>query len=65
MGVEKHETIFVGDHPIDARCAVNAGVTFIGVLTGDVPEDVLKAEGSAMVFADISELRHWLEESLQ
>lgn len=62
MGVDKQDTIFVGDHPIDAHCARNAGVAFIGVLTGDVPEDELRGAGTIGVFKDAAELLTWLQE---
>jgi len=64
LGVPKDETIFVGDHPIDAQCAVNAGVPFVAVLTGDVPEEVLRDAGSIEVFADVGEMIAWFEARL-
>lgn len=57
LGVDKDETLFVGDHAIDARCARNAGVPFIGVGTGDVPERELLDAGAFMVVRDVGELR--------
>ena len=56
LGVAKDETLFVGDHAIDARCAKNAGVPFIGVGTGDVPERDLVEAGAFMVARDVGEL---------
>jgi len=56
LGVSKEETVFVGDHAIDARCAENAGVPFIGVGTGDVPERVLVEAGATMFLKDVGEL---------
>ncbi len=53
LGVDKDDTLFVGDHPIDARCAANAGVPFIGVLSGDVPEEELRAAGAVAVVEDV------------
>jgi phosphoglycolate phosphatase len=61
LGVTKDETIFIGDHPIDANCAANAGVPFVAVRTGDVSEKVLRAAGSIEVFKDVRELADWLE----
>jgi len=61
LGVDKEETLFVGDHAIDAHCAANAGVPFIGVMTGDVPEQVLLDAGSFVVARDVGELRALLE----
>jgi HAD superfamily hydrolase (TIGR01549 family) len=34
MKVGSEEVVMVGDHPIDLICAKNAGIEFIGVLTG-------------------------------
>ncbi len=64
MQVTKDETFFVGDHPIDARCASNAGVPFIAVETGDVPPEELKAAGCVAVFRDVGELAGWLRDTL-
>jgi len=59
LGVRKEETFFVGDHPIDARCAANAGVPFVAVESGDVPPEELKAAGCVMVFKDVGEMSEW------
>ena len=64
LGVRKEETLFVGDHPIDAKCAANAGVPFIGVMTGDVPEDLLRKAGAADVVRDVGEMIDWFETHL-
>lgn len=65
LGVRKEETILVGDHPIDGQCAANAGVPFIAVLTGNVPEATLKAAGAVEVFRDVGQLAAWLENALK
>jgi phosphoglycolate phosphatase-like HAD superfamily hydrolase len=59
LGIRKEETFFVGDHPIDARCAANAGVPFVAVESGDVPPDELKAAGCVRVFKDVGEMLEW------
>ncbi len=64
MHVPKEETLFVGDHPIDAQCAKNAGVPFIAVETGDVPKDRLEEAGCIAVFRDVGELVGWFESQL-
>lgn len=61
LGVDKDQTVFVGDHPIDAQCALNAGVPFIGVTTGDIREQEFKKSGSYIVVRDVGELRSHLE----
>ena len=62
LGVDKDETVFVGDHPIDAKCAENARVPFIGVLTGDVPAEGLREAGSFAVAEDVGGLRRFFED---
>ncbi len=64
LGVDKDETLFVGDHPIDAQCASNAQVRFVGVLTGDVPEEVLRGAGSMAIFRDLGEMLGWMKAGL-
>jgi phosphoglycolate phosphatase len=34
MGVEPADALYVGDHPVDARAALAAGVRFVATLTG-------------------------------
>lgn len=64
LGVDKDETLFVGDHPIDAQCASNAGVPFIAVMTGDVPGEALLKAGSVMVVRDVGALAGFFERAL-
>jgi phosphoglycolate phosphatase len=65
LGVPKDQTLFVGDHPIDAQCAKNADVPFIAVETGDVPEGDLRAAGCVEVFRDVGQLVDWFSKILQ
>jgi len=64
LGVDPRDTVYVGDHPMDAECALNAGAPFIGVMTGDVPEDELMRAGSLAVFRDVGLMLVWLEQNL-
>jgi len=64
LGVKKEETLFVGDHPIDAQCAANAGVPFVAVETGDVPEEELRKAGCMELFHDVGDMATWLERIL-
>lgn len=64
LGVRKDDTVFVGDHPLDAQCAANAGVPFVAVGTGDVPKEVLKKAGSIEVFTDVGEMAEWLRRAI-
>jgi len=65
LGVHKDETVFVGDHPIDAQCARNAGVLFVAVRTGDVSDEVLESAGSAAVFQNVGQMVDWFERLLK
>jgi HAD superfamily hydrolase (TIGR01549 family) len=64
LGVRKEETLFVGDHLIDAQCAANAGVPFVAVETGDVPEEDLRKAGCIELFHDVGDMAAWLERIL-
>ncbi len=64
LGVRPEETVFVGDHPIDASCAANAGVAFIAVGTGDVPEEVMNEAGCAAFLPDVGHLMQLIGRSL-
>jgi HAD superfamily hydrolase (TIGR01549 family) len=64
LGVKKEETLFVGDHLIDAQCAANAGVPFVAVETGDVPEEDLRKAGCVELFHDVGDMATWLERIL-
>lgn len=64
LGIRVEETIFIGDHPIDARCAENAGVIFIAVESGDVPRELLLEAGSAEIFKHVGEMIAWFEDIL-
>jgi phosphoglycolate phosphatase len=64
LGVKKEETLFVGDHPIDAQCAANAGVPFVAVETGDIPEEDLRKAGCIELFHDVGDMATWLERIL-
>ena len=64
LGVRREETFFVGDHPIDARCAANARVPFVAVETGDVPSNDLKEAGCVAIFHDVGEMVEWFKKIL-
>ena len=49
MNVNREETLMVGDHPIDALCAKNSNVRFIGVLTGSSKADAFKKIGCDVI----------------
>jgi len=65
LGVRREDTVLVGDHPIDGHCASNAGVPFIGVRTGEVPDHLLVEAGAVAVFDDVGELADYMESVLK
>ncbi len=55
-GVDKANTILVGDTEIDAGCAANAGIAFIGVSWGYHSPDRLTRMGAAHILSTYDEL---------
>ena len=49
LNVKLEETLMVGDHPLDALCARNSNVHFIGVLTGSSHADAFKKIGCDVI----------------
>ena len=49
MKIDGWEAVMVGDHPIDALCARNARIQFIGVLTGSWKEEQTNQLGSTVI----------------
>ncbi len=62
-GVQPGEAVMIGDSVWDVRAAETAGVASIGLLSGGVSTDELRAAGAAAVYADPSELLAELERS--
>jgi phosphoglycolate phosphatase-like HAD superfamily hydrolase len=49
-------SVMVGDTVFDAQAACAAGIASVGVLTGQIAEDALRAAGCAAVFPDVTAL---------
>jgi len=49
LNAKLEETLMVGDHPIDALCARNSNVRFIGVLTGSSNADAFRKIGCDVI----------------
>lgn len=62
--VEHAAAVYVGDHSADMRAAVAAGVVAVGVATGPVDADELRAAGAAVVLDDLGGFPAWLDEFL-
>jgi len=60
LNVKLEETLMVGDHPIDALCAKNSNIRFVGVLTGSSEADAFKKIGCDVIGSvnDLPQLLH-------
>ena len=56
LGVDKANTLLVGDTEIDAGCAANAGIGFIGVSWGYHSPDILQQCGALAILQDFDSL---------
>ena len=63
LGLEVRDTVFVGDHYLDAACAREAGVPFIGVRTGDLTEEQLRDAGSIEVLESVADMIAWFDDA--
>jgi phosphoglycolate phosphatase len=60
LGVRPEDAVLVGDSPVDAATARNAGIEFVGVTWGFVPREALAATGAAHLVDTPAELSPWL-----
>lgn len=60
-GVDARRAVFVGDAVWDAQAAAAAGLPCIGVLSGGISRDELRAAGAAPIFADPQDLLERLD----
>ena len=56
LGLQPADAIYVGDHAVDVQAARNAGVEFIGVLTGQSTRESFTALGAHRVIDSLAEL---------
>ena len=56
MGVDKSDTLLVGDTEIDAGCALNAGIGFIGVSWGYHRAELLRERGAISILQECDSL---------
>lgn len=56
LGAAADEAVYVGDHPIDAEAARDAGIAFIGVMTGMSPRADFRGLPAAGFIETIAEL---------
>jgi len=63
LGVGKDEALYVGDSVVDAQCAKNAGVMFVGVLSGGAKKRDFEEIGASCVLSSLSELPAFLKKT--
>jgi len=63
LGLEAEQTIVVGDTRWDIEAAKKLNLRTVCVLTGGVPEQVLKEAGAVAVYEDVADLLAHLDES--
>ena len=56
LSVQSAETLYVGDHPMDAETATRAGVQFLGVLSGTTDADAWRVLGQASIREPLTEI---------
>lgn len=56
LGLSPHQAALIGDHPIDVATAQAAGCLPVGVASGRIGQDDLRAAGAALVLPDASGL---------
>jgi phosphoglycolate phosphatase len=62
LGVDTENTLLVGDTEIDAGCAANAGIGFIGVSWGYHSPDLLRKGGAMAILESYAELPHLIQQ---
>ncbi len=61
LGVEPHKAILIGDHPMDLKCAIDAGMQFIGILGGSSSEETLREAGSELIAKNLTDVEEMLD----
>jgi phosphoglycolate phosphatase len=61
MKLDLSELFLVGDHHIDATCALNAKCHFIGVATGPRPERAWEVNKPEIILSSVADLPAYLE----
>ena len=61
MGLRLDELFLVGDHQIDASCAMNAKCHFVGVATGPRGEKSWEGDRPEVVLASVADIPDFLE----
>lgn len=66
IGISKREVLFVGDSTFDHEAAKNAGISFVGVLTGPCKKEDFLALGvkEQMIIPSVFELPYLIENTL-
>jgi uncharacterized protein len=59
---ERNASIFVGDHLGDIQGAQHANAISVGIPSGPISMDELRAAGADVVLADLADFPYWLDE---
>lgn len=65
LSIGPEEAVYVGDSIYDARCARDAGMTFVAVTYGASTREELSAEGAIATFDEPAELLSWFNHTLR
>lgn len=60
LGIDVSQIVVVGDTLMDFQFAKNAGVRFVGVLTGFATEDVFRSAGCSVILSSVAQLPEFL-----
>jgi len=62
LNINPVNVLMVGDHPFDIMSGKDAGVTTVGILTGNGTEKELKTAGADFIFKNLKEFEQFLDD---
>jgi HAD superfamily hydrolase (TIGR01509 family) len=65
LNMPPQHCVMLGDTPYDAQACARAGVTFVGLLCGGRPPELLIGDGARRLYADPGDVLGHLDEALQ
>jgi len=65
LGSDPRRSVMVGDTPYDGQACARAGVSFLGLLCGGRPPELLMEAGALALYADPADLLLHLDEALR
>jgi len=61
LGISSTESLYVGDHTVDAEAATRASVPFLAVLTGATPREAFLSQATVGVLDSVVDLPEFLD----